>query len=370
MQMRMRRVSRTWLSAFLLIVFVAGCGRERGALAPALTLISPNNASQGQTVVVTLTGTSFATGATVGLSGAGITVSNTTVVSSTQITATFAIAANAALGPQNVIVTSSGIATSAQVFTVNLLPPTVSFTNPASGAAGVLLNRKITATFSKPMNGATLTTGTFTLMRGVNTIPGAVTYDVTNNTATFTPAVSLPINTSFTAMITAGATDTLGHPLVSGGSAPNPWSFSTGATADATSPTVSATNPANGATSVPTNLKITATFSEPMDSSTITAATFTVQRGVTPVSGSVTYAGSTATFTPTSNLAASATFTATITAGAKETWQAMRLGKWRPRTESLDIYYRYGSGQHRADDYVHKPGPRKWRLGCTGKQSG
>ena len=65
--------------------------------APALTSIVPNGGVQGQTAGVTLTGTDFATGATVNVGGALITVTNTTVVSSTQIAATFAIAANAAL---------------------------------------------------------------------------------------------------------------------------------------------------------------------------------------------------------------------------------------------------------------------------------
>ena len=59
---------------------------------PTLTSISPNSGVQGQGVAVTLTGTNFVAGATIGVSGAGITVSNTTVVSATQITATFAIA--------------------------------------------------------------------------------------------------------------------------------------------------------------------------------------------------------------------------------------------------------------------------------------
>src|SRR6267143_601806 len=47
--------------------------------------------------------------------------------------------------------------------------------------------------------------------------------------------------------------------------------------------------------------------------------TFTVTGpGATPVAGGVTYAGSTATFTPTVILANSTVFTATITTGAKD----------------------------------------------------
>jgi hypothetical protein len=69
---------------------------------------------------------------------------------------------------------------------------------------------------------------------------------------------------------------------------------------------------------VPINTKILATFSEVMDPSTITTSTFTLKRGTTTVSGTVNYTGTTATFVPSSNLAASAAHTATITTGAKD----------------------------------------------------
>ncbi len=300
------------------LVCVAGCGREQGALPPALISINPNSALQGQSELVTLNGLNFSTGASVNVSGTGITLTNTTVISRTQITATFAIAANAPIGPQDVSVTSAGFTTAPQVFTIGLLSPTVSSTNPANGAAAVPLNRKITATFSKAMNGATITTATFTVVNGVNNVAGVVTYDATNNTAIFTPTALLAANSTFTATISAAATDNSGNPLASGGSAPNPWTFTTGTTNDVTAPTVRATNPVNGATGVPINQKITATFSEAMDSSTLTPATFTVMQGANAVSGTVAYAGTTATFTPSAFLAANTLFTATITAGAKD----------------------------------------------------
>jgi hypothetical protein len=69
---------------------------------------------------------------------------------------------------------------------------------------------------------------------------------------------------------------------------------------------------------VPINRTVNATFSESMDSSTITPTTFTLMDGPTPVSGSVTYAGTTATLTPSSNLAPSTVFTATITTAVKD----------------------------------------------------
>jgi hypothetical protein len=86
---------------------------------------------------------------------------------------------------------------------------------------------------------------------------------------------------------------------------------------DTTRPTVISVNAANLATNVPINRKITATFSEAMNPLTITTS-FTIQQGITPVTGTVAYIGTIATFTPTSDLTVSTIYTATITTGAKD----------------------------------------------------
>lgn len=91
-----------------------------------------------------------------------------------------------------------------------------------------------------------------------------------------------------------------------------------GSTPDTTAPTLSSTVPANNDTDVPVNRKVTATFSEEMDRSTINTTTFTLKQGTAPVAGDVTYAGRVATFAPKSVLAPDTTYTATITKGAKD----------------------------------------------------
>jgi len=75
------------------------------ALVPAVSSISPNQASPGTTVAVTINGSAFATGDVVSI-GAGITVSNVTLASPTQITATLQLAGTATQGAHDVIVTS------------------------------------------------------------------------------------------------------------------------------------------------------------------------------------------------------------------------------------------------------------------------
>jgi hypothetical protein len=92
-------------------------------------------------------------------------------------------------------------------------------------------------------------------------------------------------------------------------------------TANATAPTVTSTDPASAASNVPLNQRIAATFSTPMNPSTLSAPgifTVAVAGGGAAVSGTVSYAGRTAVFTPTANLLASTQYTATITNAAKD----------------------------------------------------
>jgi len=192
--------------------------------------------------------------------------------------------------------------------------PTVTFTSPANAATGVAINSKINATFSEAMDPARITTATFTLKETVSgtTVTGTVDYVGTN--AIFTPAANLERNTDYTATITTGAKDLAGN-----GPASNfEWTFKTGATEDTTAPTVTGTINANGATNVPINTKVGATFSEGMDPLTITNVNFLLKETLsgTAVTGTVSYSGVNAVFIPLNNLTNDTTYTATIKGGA------------------------------------------------------
>jgi hypothetical protein len=190
--------------------------------------------------------------------------------------------------------------------------PTVSFIAPANAATGIALNANITATFSEAMNASTITTTTFTLKQGITPVSGAVTY--VGTTAIFNPASNLTASAIYTATVTTGVKDLAGNALAVN----KTWSFTTGTTADTTAPTVSSTAPATAAIGIALNANVTATFSEAMDPSTITTTTYTLKQGTTIVPGAVTYVGTSATFNPTSNLAASTIYTATVTTGVKD----------------------------------------------------
>ena len=94
-------------------------------------------------------------------------------------------------------------------------------------------------------------------------------------------------------------------------------------TSDTTAPTVSSFTPTSGATNISTSSNVEATFSEDMDSSTITDQNFTLAKQgsstpVTPTQVSFDSATKKATLDPGSDLEANTTYTATITTGVKD----------------------------------------------------
>ena len=288
---------------------------------PTVSSTSPTNAATGVAVNSAISVTfsevmlpSTITNATFTLSGG---VTGTVAYSGT--TATFTPSGNLAFSTTYTATISAGAKDAAGnalaapytwTFTTGAVPdttpPTVSTTSPANAATSVAVNSAISATFSEVMLQSTITSATFTLSGGVT---GTVAYSGT--TATFTPSGNLAFSTTYTATITLGVKDAAGNALA----APYTWTFTTGAAPDTTPPTVSTTSPASAATGVGVNSAIRATFSEVMLQSTITSATFTLSGGVT---GTVAHSGTTATFTPSSNLAFSTTYTATISVGAKD----------------------------------------------------
>jgi hypothetical protein len=104
---------------------------------PVPTSIAPTTAPLGATLNVTITGTGFASGATSSF-GAGITVNNTTVVSSTQLTASITILSNATPGLRAVSVTnpSAGTGTLANAFTITAPAPSITSISPTPVIVG------------------------------------------------------------------------------------------------------------------------------------------------------------------------------------------------------------------------------------------
>jgi len=110
-------------------------------------------------------------------------------------------------------------------------PPSVIGTYPAGGTPKVHFDATplstdpyqyiptVTATFSKPIDPATLTASTFT----VDGLAGSLSYSEPLKTASFKPSTALSPHTVYTARLTAGITDKIGNPL----GAEYSWQFTT-----------------------------------------------------------------------------------------------------------------------------------------------
>jgi len=190
--------------------------------------------------------------------------------------------------------------------------PSVVSTIPDNLATGFAYTDNISITFSELMDTSTISASTFSLKKGLIAVAGEVTY--TGVTATFNPSADLEGNTVYTATVTVGAKDIAGNAMT----AAKTWSFTTGMLPDTLAPTVVSTTPFNLGTNVSYLENLTAVFSEPMSSASVSDLTFLLKKGSVPVAGIVTYAGVTATFNPSADLEGNTLYSATVTSGAKD----------------------------------------------------
>ncbi|CAM4165752.1 Ig-like domain-containing protein [Flavobacterium weaverense] len=196
--------------------------------------------------------------------------------------------------------------------------PIVESTTPLSNAIAVPVNSNIIVTFNEEMDPTTITQSSITLT-GSSTVAGTVTYS--GKTASFKPTSALAENTTYTGRVKTTVKDLKGNALQTD----YVWAFTTGLILR---PIVTSTDPINNATDVILNKVITATFSMPMNPSTLNATTFTIKQGVNTIPGTISYSGSTASFTPTIALDANTTYTATITNGAKNSSDTALLANY------------------------------------------
>lgn len=112
-------------------------------------------------------------------------------------------------------------------------PPTVTSTSPANGATGVIQQPTVTATFSEPVDPATVNASNFQLQAGSNPpVSATISYDASTRTARLTPSTLLAASTTYTARILTGIKDSAGNALA----APYTWSFTTQAQPCASTP--------------------------------------------------------------------------------------------------------------------------------------
>ena len=158
--------------------------------------------------------------------------------------------------------------------------PTVLSNYPADSASSVAPNTSLTVTLSKAMDTTTITTNTdnttcygslqvssdsFSTCVQMDTSPSATD---SNKTFTLDPDSNLSYNTTYKVKVTTDVKDSAGNALASAYT--HSTGFITSSTLDTTVPTVSSSSPADSATSIAANTSLTVTFSESMNTPTIT----------------------------------------------------------------------------------------------------
>ncbi len=192
--------------------------------------------------------------------------------------------------------------------------PTVSAISPPSGATNISATNDITITFSEDMDSSTINTTNITMVDNAsNSINGVVTYS--SKVATFNPSSDLNWSTTYTMTVSTGVKDSASNALSSNYS----WSFTTASSNSTVRPTVASVTPAGGSDNISLSTNITITFSEAMDTSTITTSNTLNGTNITlkdssgnSIQGAITYSNNVATFNPSSNLSYSTTYTIDI----------------------------------------------------------
>lgn len=101
---------------------------------------------------------------------------------------------------------------------------TVTSKSPSNDDTGVERNKTITVVFNNAIDPTTLTTNTFTLKQGTNSVAGTVALSSDGKTATFNPSNTLLASTVYTSTMSTGVKDLAGTAIDSN----IVWSFTTG----------------------------------------------------------------------------------------------------------------------------------------------
>jgi fibronectin type 3 domain-containing protein len=180
--------------------------------------------------------------------------------------------------------------------------PSIIQTDPTAGAVDVPIEAKITVTFSKSMNVASVESS-FIISPEVD---GIFEWSEQNKTFVYTPSTILTYSTFYTLGIGTGAKDLHGYSLLS----LFEWNFTT--IDDLIRPTVISHSPTG--TDVPITTKIRITFSEAMTHETVEAVF-----EITPyTTGTMTWESNILTFTPSEYLLYNTTYQVNLGGGAED----------------------------------------------------
>jgi hypothetical protein len=294
------------------VAFITG-GFTVLAGVPALVNTSPGTAQAGASgvnVIIDGQFTTFQQGFSTVSFGAGISVTNVTVNTTTQLIATINVASNASVGSRNVSVsTNSQVLTLNNGFGVTAGTPAITQINPNIGNPGQSnLAVSITGQYTNWVSGTTVAN----FGAGITVVTTVV-----SNPTSLVATISIPSGTAvgpYTVMTTTGSEveNVPGGFTVQAASIPGP--------------SVISLSPGAYAGGMPTNSLITVVFSQPMMRSTINTGsvllylTSNPNQGYISVPGTVNLdaSGRVLTFTPSSLLAVNSTYQFQLTTAIQD----------------------------------------------------
>ena len=178
----------------------------------------------------------------------------------------------------------------------DLIRPTITQIDPASGATGVPTNALIRLQFSERINPLSVTSSNFQVIpSGGATINGTITIAADGLSASFAPTGGLAISTSYFVQVFS-ITDLTGQEISFFFA-----SFTTGLNNDFTTPTVLSANPPDGSTNVPVNARVVVKLSEPVSVVSLGSGSITLSQGGNSQAGVTTISGDRTTLTFTSS---------------------------------------------------------------------
>ncbi len=195
--------------------------------------------------------------------------------------------------------------------------PTISSVSPADNSTSVQTGAIISATFSEPLNAATLTSGTMQVTDKTGAlVSGTIAYDSTNTSVLFIPTTALAYDDVYTVTLKADIQDTSSNALASAYT----WHFTAVSApppppTDTTPPTVVSVSPADASTTATRTTFITAKFSEALDPSTIDSNSVSVtDSSGNNVSGTIVFDAVTLSilFIPANQLQYSGSYTVSL----------------------------------------------------------
>ena len=197
----------------------------------------------------------------------------------------------------------------------NTSGPQVVGVSPANGLTAVPINAQVVIGFSEPVDAATL--GQVALSGSGGNVNVTQQLMNGNQMLVLIPQIPLDTNTTYTLTVT-GVQDVSGNALL----APLTTTFTTGAGADLTAPSVLTISPASGAVGVPVNAVVEVQFSKRIDPFTVSSSTMYVYPQDTgiPMAASIAVSGDglTATLTPASPLQTGTGYQVIVTSGVTD----------------------------------------------------